>query len=201
LRLWAIVLAAGAGARFGGGKLLAPWRGGVLLDGALSAAFAAPVERVVVVTGADAERVGEVARDFAERRGEGARLKLARAPGPGATAGIAATIRAGIEALPPEADGAFIFLGDMPKVPHGMAARLAETIGDSQAAAPVHKGRRGHPVLFSRRMFPMLMALDGDRGADALLGDRDDRSKGIRVETEDPGVLFDVDTPDDLANG
>ena len=52
--LEAIVLAGGAGARFGGDKLTAPWRGGVLIDGALGAAFAAPVRSVTVVTGADA---------------------------------------------------------------------------------------------------------------------------------------------------
>ena len=49
----AVVLAAGAAARFGGGKLLAPWRGGLLIEAALDAAFAAPVRSVVLVTGAD----------------------------------------------------------------------------------------------------------------------------------------------------
>ena len=50
----ALVLAAGFGSRFGGGKLMTPWRSGVLLDGALAAAFAAPVGAVHVVVGADA---------------------------------------------------------------------------------------------------------------------------------------------------
>jgi len=62
--LEAIVLAAGSGARFGGAKLTAPWRGGVLLDGALAAAFQAPVRTVTVVTGAD-PKVGPAARAFA----------------------------------------------------------------------------------------------------------------------------------------
>jgi molybdenum cofactor cytidylyltransferase len=114
-RLYAIVLAAGAGVRFGGGKLLSPWGEGVLLDGALAAAFAAPAEQVIVVTGADSERVSEAARRFAERAGEGARLAVAHAPRH--AEGIAASVRAGISALPPDAEGAFIFLGDMPKVP------------------------------------------------------------------------------------
>ena len=56
-RFEALVLAAGSGSRFGGGKLLAPWNGGVLLDGALPAAFAAPARSVILVTGADGERV------------------------------------------------------------------------------------------------------------------------------------------------
>jgi molybdenum cofactor cytidylyltransferase len=75
----AIVLAAGAGRRFGGGQLLAPWAGGALLDGALAAAFAAPAGPVIVVTGADRERVDSAARDFAERTGESGRLRLVHA--------------------------------------------------------------------------------------------------------------------------
>ena len=75
----AIVLAAGAGSRFGGGKLLAPWMGGVLLDGALAAAFAAPVGRVIVVTGVDSEAVAAAARAFAQRTGETERLHVVHA--------------------------------------------------------------------------------------------------------------------------
>ena len=52
-QLSAIVLAAGFGTRFGGGKLTAPWRGGRLIDGAVTCARAARVDQVVVVTGAD----------------------------------------------------------------------------------------------------------------------------------------------------
>src|SRR6478609_1963038 len=63
----AVVLAAGSGSRFGGGKLLAAWDAGVLLEGALAAAFAAPVRDVTVVVGADADAVAAVARDFDPR--------------------------------------------------------------------------------------------------------------------------------------
>ena len=59
--LEAVVLAAGSGSRFGGGKLLAAWGAGVLLEGALAAAFAAPVRGVTVVIGADAEAVAAAA--------------------------------------------------------------------------------------------------------------------------------------------
>ncbi|HEX2817198.1 MAG TPA: NTP transferase domain-containing protein, partial [Phenylobacterium sp.] len=59
--LEAVILAAGSGSRFGGGKLTALWRGGVFLDGALAAAFEAPVRSVSVVTGAD-PKVGSAAQ-------------------------------------------------------------------------------------------------------------------------------------------
>lgn len=191
----ALVLAAGRGARFGGGKLLAAWGSGVLLDGALTAAFAAPADPVILVTGFEPERVAAAARAFAERAGAGERLSLVHAADH--AQGLSASLRAGLEAVPPEAEGAFVFLADMPKVPADMAGRLAGAIGPRLAAAPVFQGRRGHPVLLRRVLFDQLRALDGDRGAGAVLaGLGDDLA---RVDTDDPGVVFDVDTPGDLA--
>ena len=192
--LEAIVLAAGFGARFGGGKLTAPWRDGVLLDGALAAAFAAPVRSVTVVWGAD-PAVPEAAQAFAERAGEAARLKLANAPDH--AEGMAATLRAGIGSLATDVAGAFVFLGDMPCVPVAVLAKLAKALAAGvPAAAPVFEGSRGHPVLFSAPLFPQLLALAGDEGARAVL----QRLGGAlaTVEAPDEGVLFDIDLPDDM---
>ena len=190
----AIVLAAGFGARFGGGKLTAPWRDGVLLDGALIAAFAAPVRTVTVVWGAD-PAVPEAARAFAERAGEGARLTLVNAPDH--AEGMAATLRAGIASLAPDAAGAFVFLGDMPRVPVAILAKLADALAaGSPAAAPVFERRRGHPVLFSAPLFPQLLALSGDEGARVLL-QKLGRALAT-VESSDEGVLFDIDLPTDM---
>ena len=190
----ALVLAAGAGTRFGGGKLLAPNGSGVLLDGALAAAFAAPADPVVLVTGFDTERVAAAARAFAERAGQGGRLSLVHAAGH--AQGLSASLRAGLAVAPPEAEGVFVFLADMPRVPPAMAGRLAEAIGPRLAAAPMFQGRRGHPVLLRRALFDRLAALDGDRGAGALLAGLGDEL--AMVETDDPGVVFDVDLPGHL---
>ncbi len=192
--LEAVVLAGGAGSRFGGAKLIAPWRGGVLIDGALAAAFAAPARSVWVVTGAD-PGVAEAARGFAARAGQASRLRLVHALGH--AEGMAATLRAGIAALPADAGGAFVFLGDMPLVPPALPPRLAEALANgARAAAPVFENKRGHPVLFGRTLFAALMALSGDEGARAVL-----RGLGSRlalVEAPDRGVLFDVDVVGDL---
>ena len=191
--LEAVVLAAGSSRRFGGGKLTAPFQGGVLLDGALAAAFAAPVRAVTVVTGADGPAVEAAARAFAARSGNLDRLRIAHAPDH--AEGLAASIRAGIASLPLDADGAFVFLGDMPRVPHAVLAPLAGLIAAGHvAAAPVFTGRRGHPAVFARALFPDLAALGGDQGARALL----DRVAPPLVEAPDDGVLFDVDTREDL---
>ena len=185
----AVVLAAGSGSRFGGGKLTAAWGAGVLLEGALAAAFAAPVRSVTVVIGADAEAVAAAARSFDPR------ILVVHAPD--YAEGMGASLRAGIASLPADADGAFVFLGDMPRVPAAVLRRMAEAvIAGAQAAAPVFEGRRGNPVLLGRSLFPDLLALTGDAGARGVLQGLGDRL--ALVESPDDGVLFDVDTRSDL---
>lgn len=189
--LEAIVLAAGAGVRFGGAKLTSPWCGGALIDGALSVALAAPVRSVWLVTGAD-PAVAQAAKAFVAARGQTDRLTLVHAAGH--TEGMAASLRAGLAALPPDAAGVFVFLGDMPRIPREIAARLARAlVGGVLAAAPMFAGRRGHPVLFARALFAELSALAGDTGARAVL---DRLGPGLAlIEAPDDGVLFDVDRP------
>ncbi|MFC3067877.1 nucleotidyltransferase family protein [Phenylobacterium soli] len=188
-RLEAIVLAAGAGVRFGGGKLTAPHGEGVLLESALRAALAAPVRAVTVVTGADAEAVAAVARAFDPR------LRIRHAPEH--AEGMGASLRAGVAALPPDTDGVFVFLGDMPRVPTAVLRPMAEALArGAAAAAPVFEGRRGNPVLLGRALFPQLLDLKGDTGARAVLQALGDEL--ALVEAPDDGVLFDVDRPADL---
>lgn len=192
--LEAVVLAAGAGTRFGGGKLLAPWGECVLLDAALAAAFAAPARAVTVVWGAD-ERVPEAARAFAGRAGAADRLRLVHAER--AAEGLAQSLRAGVASLPADCTGVFVFLGDMPRVAPGLAGRLAGALASGAlAAAPTFEGRRGHPVLFGRALFPQLLALDGDRGAAAVLAGLGEAL--ALIPSPDAGVLFDVDRPGDI---
>ncbi len=185
----AIVLAAGAGSRFGGGKLLAAWGPGVLLEAALAAAFAAPVRSVTVVVGADAARVAEAVRSFDPR------ALVVHAPDH--AEGMAASLRAGVASLPADAEAAFVFLGDMPRVPTPVLQTMAQALqAGALAAAPVFEGRRGNPVLLHADLFPQILALTGDAGARGVLQGLGDRL--ALVESVDDGVLFDVDTPDDL---
>jgi len=193
MALDAILLAAGSGARFGGGKLttgLGDLGGGTLLDRAMATAWAAPVRTVSVVWGAD-PRVLEATSRFAASTGQAWRLRTVHARDH--AEGMAASLRAGVAALPRDCAGAFVFLGDMPRVPHGIAAQLADALrAGAWAAAPVCGGQRGHPVLFSAKLFPALAAQTGDTGANKLLAALGDDL--ALVETDDDGVLFDVDT-------
>lgn len=179
LKLEAIVLAAGLGTRFGGGKLTAPYEGGRLIDGALRAARAAPVREVTVVTGAD------------PRVADGVAAKIVHAEHH--AQGLSASLKAGIESLPADCDGVFVFLGDMPRIPLAVLGKLAEALPGHAAAAPVWDGQRGHPVLIGAELFEKMMGLTGDAGAGAVLAALGDRL--ALVEASDDGVLFDVDAP------
>ena len=191
----AVVLAAGAGRRFGGGKLLAPWAGGALLDGALAAAFAAPVRRVIVVTGTAAAEVEAAARDFTARSGAVSRLLVVHAADH--DEGMGASLRRAAAELSADCAGAFVFLGDMPRVPLAVLGELAAAVrGGAPAAAPVFAGQRGHPALIGADLLPELATLHGDAGARAILKGLGDRL--ALVEAPDDGVLFDVDEPGDL---
>lgn len=190
-----MVLAAGAGSRFGGGKLLAPYMAGVLLDGALAAAFAAPARSVTVVTGAEEEAVARAAIRLADRFGQHDRLRMVHAAD--YAEGMAHSLRMGVAGLPAETLGAFVFLGDMPRVPRDILQPMAEAVrGGALAAAPVFQGRRGNPVLLAAELFPQVLALTGDAGARSVLDGLGDRL--ALVESPDDGVLFDVDRAEDL---
>lgn len=185
----AVVLAAGQASRFGGGKLLAVYEGRPLLHHALAAAKAAPVGEIVVVTGADAEAVVACTHAFDPD------LRIIHAADH--AEGMGASLRTGVAALSPAA-GVFIFLGDMPRVPHAVLPALADAVrSGALAAAPEFEGRRGNPVLLSRALFPAVAALRGDTGARMVL---QDLGPGLELlETQDDGILFDVDQPTDLA--
>lgn len=185
----AVVLAAGSATRFGGRKLLADWQGAPLLHAALAAARAAPVETTIVVTGADAQMVAAAATAFDPK------IRLVHAPDH--AEGMAASLRAGIAALPGDAKAAYVFLGDMPRVPHAVLAPLAQAVrAGAPAAAPVFEGRRGNPVVLSADLFEAARALSGDTGARPILQALGPRL--VLVESPDGGVLFDVDERSDL---
>lgn len=162
----------------------------MLLEGALAAAFAAPARSVTVVIGAEGEAIAAAARAFDPRTLVVDARDYAE--------GMAASLRTGIASLPTDADGAFVFLGDMPRVPTAVLHRMAEAvIAGAEAAAPVFQMRRGNPVLIARGLFPQLLELTGDAGARGVLQGLGERL--ALVESPDDGVLFDVDRPEDLA--
>lgn len=193
--LSAVVLAAGAGRRFGGAKLLAPYGGRPLIGWALATALAAPVAEVVTTVPALDDPLAEAVRGLSKD----ARLRLV--PVPDRDEGMAASLRAAVAALSPASQGVLVFLGDMPRVPAGIGAELVGALAaagpaGALAAQPLFDGQPGHPALLARALYPQLLALAGDQGARAVLAGLGARR--LLVPTTDLGVLFDIDRPEQL---
>jgi len=188
-RVAAVVTAAGFSRRYGAASKLHALLDGVpLLAHALGTLSRVPLAARLVVIAPDDAATSALAT-------AGGCTQTVN-PDPGA--GIGASIAAGIRALPDGLDGAFIVLGDMPFAAVDTYHRLMaafETQPADAIVAPVCAGRRGHPVLFGAAHFMALATLSGDAGARALL--RGERV--IELAVEDPGVLTDIDTPEELA--
>ena len=101
--------------------------------------------------------------------------------------------------MPDDADGAVICLGDMPMISAPLIDRLIEVFAPDRGnliAVPVSDGRRGNPVLWSRRFFNELMTLDGDIGARHLIAKHSEAVAEVPVEGY--GAFLDIDTPQAL---
>ncbi|SEP25960.1 molybdenum cofactor cytidylyltransferase [Halogranum amylolyticum] len=186
-RVAAVVLAAGVGSRFdGGNKLLVGVDDDPLVRRATETVCAAAVDPVVVVLGHDAERVREALTG----------LPVETVTNPRYDAGQSTSVAVGVDALPVDVEYAVFALGDMPDVTVETVDRLvaAARETDADAVVPTYEEQRGNPVVFHRRRFDALAAVDGDRGGRALFDD----STVTRLAVDDSGVHRDVDTRDDL---
>ncbi len=211
-----VVLAAGSSRRTGGvEKLVVPVEGRPMVRRVAETALAAGLDPVLVVVGADA-------------RAEPVRQALGGLPvvlvtNRDPSRGLASSLARGVSALPASTRAAAILLGDMPWVQDGTVRALvaalesaspAATAGDEAAARlsaaaatpararprvaciPVYEGRRGNPVVWGAGFFPDMVALEGDRGARILTELHPALIREVPVD--DPGILRDVDTVEDL---
>jgi len=186
----ALVLAAGRSSRMGGpNKLLADVAGRPLVRIVVEEALGSRAQPVVVITGHQHERV-EAAL---------AGLPVNFVHNPNFADGLGTSLKAGIAALPPEADGVVVCLGDMPQVDAAMIDRLIGALDPDKGAliaVPTTDGQRGNPVVWSRRFFPDLMTLEGDVGARHLIGRYAEAA--VEVPLSGNAALVDVDTPEAL---
>jgi molybdenum cofactor cytidylyltransferase len=186
----AVILAAGRSTRMGGpNKLLAELGGKTLVRIVTEQALASKAQGVIVVTGHQADQV--------EKALAGLTVKFVR--NPDFAAGLASSVKAGIAAVPAAADGAVVCLGDMPLIDARLIDRLIEAFAPDRGnliAVPVSDGRRGNPVLWSRRFFGELMTLDGDIGARHLIMRHGEAVAEVPVEGH--GAFLDIDTPQAL---
>ncbi|MDT3379354.1 molybdopterin-binding/glycosyltransferase family 2 protein [Labrys neptuniae] len=186
----AIVLAAGRSTRMGGSnKLLEDYAGKPLVRHAVEAALASKAGSVTVVTG----------HQQAEVRDALAGLAVSFVHNPDFAEGLSTSVRAGIAALPAECDAALIALGDMPLVDAALLDRLISAFEPDKGALivlPVTERQRGNPVIWARRFFDELQAIEGDAGGRQILKANGDAVVEIPVSSS--AASFDVDTREAL---
>lgn len=142
--------------------------------------------RLVVVRHVD----GEIAEEAAAHGG-----KVLQNPDP--APGPISSLQVGLRALPGDVEGVYLAPVDHPL----FTARTMRAMGEAfrrQAAPmvlPAFEGRRGHPVLFGRQLFPELLEEDLPEGARTVV--RRYLSTGLQLPVDDPGILADIDTPED----
>jgi molybdenum cofactor cytidylyltransferase len=188
-RIAALVLAAGLSSRMGTNKLLKTVAGKPMLRHAVEAALASAADPVLVVTGNQETEIKAALRG----------LPVEFFENPDFSTGLSSSLKRGLSALPPDMDGALVLLGDMPGVTAAMIDRLIAAFAPAESRAicvPTHQGARGNPVLWSKDFFPQMLALEGDKGARALLARHPDQI--CEVEMEDDAPLTDIDTTEAL---
>lgn len=175
----AVILAAGASTRMGSPKaLLTTPEGATFVEAILATLRAAGVESVRVVAAPGASPVADAVIN------------------PDPSRGMLSSVQCGLRALPASCDAVLLWPVDHPLVTTGTVASMIDAFraGDPPLVIPVHDRRRGHPVLFARRLVPELLAADPGIGARGVVHAHPDR---LELAVEDPGVVADVDTPDD----
>ena len=198
MTLTAILLAAGRGRRFDPGgarnKLLQPLPGGDSVVEASARALLSVFARVVAVTPPDDGGVAAALHAL------GCEITVCPDADAGMGLSLAHALRYSLDLAPAAGAGAapqgwLVALGDMPFVAPATLQLLAAAVEQGAGiAAPRFNGRRGNPVAFGAMYRDALLALDGDQGARRLLAN----AAVSTIEVADPGVVRDIDLPEDL---
>ncbi len=187
----AIVLAAGESSRMGTPKALLRIGGKTFIRHIIDVLASSEVEKIVVVLGANAE---EIKRELAG-------LDVIVADNQNYTAGQLSSVLKGIETVEPfSPDGILVQPVDNPmvntEVVNALVTKFSE--GSRLIVLPTFKGKRGHPVLFSAKLFGELKNALPDVGARSVVWSR--AAETVEVETKDEGVICNIDTREDYEN-
>ena len=187
MNLVGLLLAAGSATRFGSDKLRHPLPHGVSIAVQAARHLKAEMENVIAV-------VRPNQNDFLENlTAEGCRVIVCENAAEGMGASLACAARAA-----GRADGYLVALADMPFVrPSSIAAVRDAIAAGAPLAAPYFRAQRGHPAGISGSFYEELLSLRGDEGAKHLLAAH--AARMVKIPVGDPGVIRDIDTPEDLA--
>jgi CTP:molybdopterin cytidylyltransferase MocA len=184
----AVLLSAGESSRMGQPKALLPIEGQTFIERIVTALKGSGLERIVVVLGSNADELRckiehlpvEIVVNADYQRGQLSSLQTA--------------IRH--LASDPHCDGMLVHLVDHPYIEPNLVRAMLQRFADGQKLilVPRHRGKRGHPVIFSRALFTELLNAPMEQGAKAVVNAHPEET--LELDTEDVGITLDIDTPE-----
>ncbi|MFZ8824956.1 MAG: nucleotidyltransferase family protein [Desulfurococcales archaeon] len=190
-KIGAVILAAGESKRMGFPKQLIEICGEKIIRIVVMKVLNVGFGDIVVVLG---HMAGDIARYIDDMIG----IKII--VNPRYREGMSTSLIEGIKNLRQDIEAFMVILGDQPFVSKETMEKIIETYYGMERkplmVVPTYRGLRGNPVLISSRIAKEIMSLRGDIGARALM----ERYKAYisYIETQDPGVVLDIDTKEDL---
>lgn len=192
----AIVLAAGRSERMGARKVLLPFGASTVIGHVVDAIARSSIDRIIVVVGSDPEPVAKAAAGGL--RGRPASI----VSNPDPDAGMLSSVRCGLRAVPPQCEAVLVALGDQPRIATAVIDAVVRAFDRSGGGAergaivvPVHRGRRGHPLLFAVRHRAEVLERYDAVGLRGLLAAHP--GDVLELELEDAAILSDMDAPAD----
>jgi molybdenum cofactor cytidylyltransferase len=190
-KIVALVLAAGYSRRMKKNKMLLPFGTGTVIEHTVQKFFQAQMDGVAVVVGHEQERIRQALSSYPVRFIEN----------PHFPEGMSTSVKEGIRVLgeDPLVEGVMIIPGDMPLVQIKTISAMREIFYESFSSIiiPLYEGKRGHPALFARSLFPRLQEITGDIGARDVV--RENLTRCCFLKVNDPGILIDIDSPEEYA--
>ncbi|MEL7563620.1 MAG: molybdenum cofactor cytidylyltransferase [Dehalobacterium sp.] len=190
-KIKALVLAAGYSSRMKRNKMLLPFAGSTVIENTVQKFLQSQVDGVALVVGNEREKIQQVLASYPVRFIENPRFAQ----------GMSSSVQEGIRILKEDAEleGIMIIPGDMPLIKKETINAILTEFNEksSPIIIPVHHGKRGHPVLFAKSLFPQLMNVSGDVGAREVV--RKNYEQCCFLEVDDQGILIDIDCPEEYA--
>jgi molybdenum cofactor cytidylyltransferase len=182
--LWAIILAAGESKRMGSPKMLLPFKGITMLEYVIRNVTESAVDNILVVLGAEREVLTELLSKSSVKYCFNDNYKE----------GMLSSVKCGFGNLPSDFEVAMIFQGDQPLISSTVINKVIEGYRSHNKGIviPVYKRRRGHPILIDRKYLYEIEMLDNNEGLRSL--SRKFSEDVLEVESDDPGILRDLDT-------
>jgi molybdenum cofactor cytidylyltransferase len=184
----AVVLSAGESSRMGRPKALLPIQGQKFIERIIRVIGQSRVGRTIVVLGHHADQL----------RGQIEHLPVEVVINPDYRSGQLSSLQAAIRHISDDdrCDGMLVHLVDHPFIDVALVDALIESFFETKKmiVVPRYKGKRGHPVIFSRELFGELLNAPLDQGAKAVVNAH--RQETLEIEWQDEGITLDIDTPE-----